>query len=242
MNTLRKSRTFFGKVWARGNATLGWRFDLETRKIRKTFEKYVSPTASILDVGCGYGRNMRTLKTAGFSNITGLDINPEIVKQNNKAGLNCLSIQDFQKTKARYDVILMSHVVEHFAPDALFDFLDTYVNRLNQNGYLIIATPLHSPYFYDDFDHVKPYQPAGFMQIMGGHGAQIQYYNKHKIELVDIWFRKNSREIRYSRSLYIVGFRSTFVYAFNFFSHLMFLLSFCLLGKVDGWLGIFRKK
>jgi 2-polyprenyl-3-methyl-5-hydroxy-6-metoxy-1,4-benzoquinol methylase len=235
-------RKVIGRCYQLSNKILGWRYDWETRAIRIFFKKYISPQNRILDVGCGYGRNMRTLLAGGYSNVTGVDVNPEIVKTNLTLGLNAMTAKAFQRTKDKFDAILLSHVVEHFAPEALLKFLDDYLNRLAPGGYLIIATPLHSAYFYDDFDHVKPYQPTGFLQILGGKSAQIQYYSKHQVELTDLWFRKNSLEIRYHKHLYIRGITSPILHAINFTSHILFLLSFRLLGKTDGWLGVFKKK
>ena len=55
----------------------------------------------------------------------------------------------------------MSHVIEHFAPSDLLVFMDGYIDLLRPGGHLIIATPLMSPYFYDDFDHIKPLSTSG---------------------------------------------------------------------------------
>lgn len=235
-------RKVIGRLYRLSNIILGWRYDWETRAIRNFFRKYVSPQNKILDVGCGYGRNLRTLRAAGYKNVTGVDVNPEIVKANLTSGLDAMTTKVFHKTKDKFDAILLSHVVEHFTPEALLKFLDYYLKRLVPGGYLIIATPLHSAYFYDDFDHIKPYQPTGFLQILGGNSAQIQYYSEHKVELTDLWFRRNSLEIRYHKRLYIRGIGSPILHAINFASHILFLVSFRLFGKTDGWLGIFRKK
>ncbi|MFO1525290.1 MAG: class I SAM-dependent methyltransferase [Turneriella sp.] len=234
-------RKVIGRIYRLSNAILGWRYDWETRAIRNFFRKYVSPQNKILDVGCGYGRNLRTLRAAGYRNVTGVDVNPEIVKINLASGLNAMTAKAFEKTTGRFDAILLSHVVEHFTPQALMEFLDDYLKRLVPGGYLIIATPLHSAYFYDDFDHIKPYQPTGFLQILSGNSAQIQYYSAHQVELTDLRFRRNSIEIRYHKSLYITGFSSPILQTINFVSHILFLLSFRLFGKTDGWLGVFRK-
>jgi predicted SAM-dependent methyltransferase len=59
----------------------------------------------------------------------------------------------------------MSHVIEHFSPKDLIPFLDDYLDRLKVGGRLVIAIPLLTPYFYDDFDHVKPYHPMGILMV-----------------------------------------------------------------------------
>lgn len=43
------------------------------------FSKYVSSDAIILDVGCGYGRIMNILYSAGYKNLIGLDFSEEMI-------------------------------------------------------------------------------------------------------------------------------------------------------------------
>jgi len=61
----------------------------------------------------------------------------------------------------------MSHIIEHFAPHDLLPFIDSYLHRLQPGGRLIICTPLLTKNFYNDFDHVKPYQPVGIGMVFG---------------------------------------------------------------------------
>lgn len=221
---------------------LQWRFDSEGKKLTSLFLKYVDPKHNILDIGCGYGRNIRNLTQAGFKNITGVDANDHIVAENVKRGLKALTLKEFKKTKEKFEVILMSHVIEHMQHHELLLFLDEYLNRLTAGGYLVIVTPLHSAYFYDDFDHVKPYQPIGFAQILSGNQSQIQYYARNRVHLSDLWFRKNSQEIRFHRSLFFRSGLTDLIHLINFLSHLIFLMSFRLVGKTDGWIGFFKKQ
>lgn len=46
--------------------------------------------ASILDVGCGYGRVLSHLEALGFTNACGIDGSPEMVKRARRAGLRTL--------------------------------------------------------------------------------------------------------------------------------------------------------
>lgn len=94
--------------------------------------------------------------------VTGVEINQEVVDFNRSKSLNCINPVEL-KTGAEnnFDVVLMSYVIEHFYPDALIKFMDEHLDLLKKNGRFIIATPLFSDYFYDNFDHVKPYHPLG---------------------------------------------------------------------------------
>src|ERR1700680_4043459 len=69
----------------------------------------------VLDVGCGYGRMLRLMIASGCD-AAGVEINPEIVETNRKAGLRCWTAEEFKRTTEQFDVILMAHVIEHFSP------------------------------------------------------------------------------------------------------------------------------
>ena len=193
----------------------------------------------ILDVGCGYGRNLRPLVAAGLS-ATGVEINPDIVAANRRDGLDCLSVDEFRQSTNNYDAILMAHVIEHFAPADLLVFMDGYLDRLRPGGRLVIATPLMSHYFYDDFDHVKPYQPAG-IQMVFGKGAQVQYYSRNKLELLDLRYRRSPLRLSHARSRFIRSPLRFVLMATDLVSGAAYWVSGGLIGRVDGWIGVFEK-
>lgn len=47
----------------------------------EAFGKYVPKEARILDVGCGYGRILKTLHAAGYENATGFDFSEELLER-----------------------------------------------------------------------------------------------------------------------------------------------------------------
>jgi len=196
---------------------------------------------SVLDIGCGYGRYLKLLQDTGYD-VLGVEENEDIVSDNHEHGLNCMSVKAFSQTDAKFDLILMSHIIEHFPPESLKDFMDDYLDRLKVGGRLIIATPLMSQYFYDDFDHVKPYQPIGIMMVFGSDDAQVQYYSRNKLELKDIWFRKSFYRFSHVRSKYKGrGIAARLYQLFHLLSASLLYLSRGRIGKVDGWIGVFEK-
>jgi ubiquinone/menaquinone biosynthesis C-methylase UbiE len=42
---------------------------------------FLSPTAQIIEYGCGYGRVISTLKSAGYQNLIGFDFAPNMIKR-----------------------------------------------------------------------------------------------------------------------------------------------------------------
>lgn len=47
-------------------------------------QPFLSPTAQIVEYGCGYGRMMRILKSAGYHNLIGFDFAPNMITRGRK--------------------------------------------------------------------------------------------------------------------------------------------------------------
>jgi SAM-dependent methyltransferase len=220
-------------------------FDPEARQLLRFVARFGGNPAHscrVLDVGCGYGRNLRNLMGAGYQAL-GVDVNPDIVAANQQNGLNCVTASAFMADERMFDVLVMSHVIEHFPPLELKDFMDSYLGHLKVGGHLIIATPLLSKFFYEDFDHVKPYHPDGISMVFGeDQSAQTQYYSKHKLALRDIWFRKSYFKMKFSRLRYSQSSLAVHgLQALDFFSALVWMMSGTRVGFLSGWLGVFER-
>lgn len=182
---------------------------------------------------------MRLLQNAGLR-VRGIDVNPDMVNANRAAGLDCLTTEEFADSDDRFDLIIASHVIEHFRPADLLSFLDWHLDRLDTGGHLIITTPLLSRYFYDDFDHVRPYQPVGIGMVFGGGGAQVQYYARNRLALRDIWFRRGPFRLVYNAGLYVDGY-SRLPGRINRILAILFKLTRRIVGRTDGWMGLYQK-
>jgi SAM-dependent methyltransferase len=194
----------------------------------------------VLDVGCGRGRILRELARLGHDAL-GVEVNPALVAQNRAAGLQCMEPAEWERDGRLCDVIIMAHIIEHFTPSDLLAFLDGYLARLKPGGHLLIATPLMNDQFYDDFDHVKPYQPVGFMMVFGGEDAQVQYYARSRLQMRDLWFRRSPLRPSFRRGLYLRDGSRHFWWALQAGGVLAFRASGGLIGRTDGWIGVFRK-
>jgi len=213
----------------------------ENRKIAMVL-KNVSRDSSVLEVGCGYGEKMDLLQSLGFKNILGVEKNEEIVERDLESGKRVMSIGDFEREcgDERFDMLVMSHVIEHFQWRELQDFLDSYLRHLRTGGFFLVVTPIFHPSFYDDFDHVKPYYPTGIKFLYGGEGRQFQLYSEHTLRLEDIYFRREPFEIRYSRAFYVQT-RNRLPRLINILLALACKVSFGLIGRTTGWIGLYKK-
>ena len=214
----------------------------ELLKILNSFSRKIK----VLDVGCGYGRNIKLLNKNKFNNIVGIEVNEEILKKNRKNGLLCYTPDDFLNNFKReeFDVILMSHIIEHFSYNDLKFFLDKYLEFLKKDGRLIIVTPLMTKFFYKDFDHVKPYDPLGLSKFFS-HDSQLQFYSKYQMKLENLYFRKSPYKLKNFRSLYIKKNSISIVNKIPGFINIILAIFFRLtggaIGYISGWIGEFKR-
>ncbi|MBI3029533.1 MAG: class I SAM-dependent methyltransferase [Candidatus Rokubacteria bacterium] len=114
----------------------------------KLIEKYSSPAASVLDVGCGVG--MFSFAAAKFNKmVVGIDASPEMIefckqKQAELKVLNvrfgCNRLEDLPGAGlAKADLLLCSSVLDYV--DDLPHCLNVVVNLLNKGGHLIVSLP-----------------------------------------------------------------------------------------------------
>lgn len=200
---------------------------------------HLSADQKLLDIGCGYGKKLKLISALGINSV-GVEVNPKLVQKCREADLKCITTDEFNQTTELYDVLLMSHIIEHFLPGQLLELMDSYLDRLKPGGHLIIATPLGTPYFYDDFDHIKPYHPAGISMVFGGDESQVQYYARNVIYLEDIWFRREPFKLTYFAGLYVRKHLRLPILT-NVILALLFRFSFGMIGQTNGWIGLYRK-
>jgi MoaA/NifB/PqqE/SkfB family radical SAM enzyme/Flp pilus assembly protein TadD len=136
----------------------------------------------------------------------------------------------------------MLHVIEHFSPADLLHFINHYLGRLNVGGHLILATPLMWPGFFDDFDHVKTYQPNAIWVMFAQDGPQMQYCSEYLLEPVEIRIRRRPVLPSRGQGLYLQQNWPKLEKFLGKFSSSLFGLSRGLVGMTTGWIGLYRNK
>lgn len=158
----------------------------------------------VLDVGCGFGQTIRGLINNGFNNVKGVDISKEAVDYCQKEGFNvdCVDFADYQGEAV--DVIIMSHILEHFPKDNVVPMLKKAYNKLNPNGKLIVRVPnaqsnTGSYWAYEDFTHSTIFTSGSLYYVLKMAGFRT-------VEFIDItctdhmtgikrWLRKGLLEL-----------------------------------------------
>lgn len=215
---------------------------LEIQKIASLVEDNVPKTAAILDIGCGHGSKLALLKQHGFTGALGVDINPALVEHAVGEGLNAITLDEFdeQHSDLEFDLIIMSHIIEHFQYQDLIVFMEKYIGRLKKGGLLLIITPCMNPAFYDDFDHVKPYTHIGILDIFGKDKHQVQYHADINLELLDLYYFRIAYQLKFYRALALRTALYKIPGTINRLLHLLYRLSFRTIGRPVSWIGLFR--
>lgn len=198
----------------------------------------------ILDIGCGQGKYLRLLKNIS-SEVTGVDVNSVQVENLRKEGFNAYTPDNLPAQK--YDLLLMSHIVEHMAPEDLIAFMDKYLEMLEENGALLLLTPMPGIRFWHDYTHIRPYTPQSIGMMFGILNGPVSFKPKNKLMLNEIWFFRDSWRIRNHRSYYPSpqGNRDTFnrylILTINIVLAGLHAISRGRLGILASWAGIYRK-
>lgn len=138
----------------------------------------------IMDVGCGSGETLKTLKEYGWEPY-GIDIDKRAINRGKKSGLEHLYRGTYQKLSifpdGYFDVIRSYHVIEHLDNPALF--LTLARKKLKKGGELIIGTPnsesiaakLFRSYWYnlDSPRHLFIFSHTSIVKLLTQHGFHI---------------------------------------------------------------------
>ena len=111
-------------------------------------KKIVQPNQKILDIGCGSGIFLESLKDITV-NIYGAEFNPSAIKQCQEKGINTFTqdIKEISQTHTNYfDVVTYFQVLEHISD--VKSFIDNSLKVLKPNGKLVIAVPNNNPYLF----------------------------------------------------------------------------------------------
>jgi len=150
---------------------------------RNLVKKYSGKSnGKILDVGCGTGAFLFTMKQAGWD-VEGLE--PDSTASKIAADKYGIITQDpgklYQLPIAQYDAITMWHVMEHVHD--LQGYCATLKKLLKPNGVLFVAVPNYTSYdakkyqeywaAYDVPRHLYHFSPKSMDILMQQHGMKI---------------------------------------------------------------------
>jgi SAM-dependent methyltransferase len=134
----------------------------------------------ILDLGCGSGRFLLFLQQLGYTDLTGVDWDPEKIPLARRL---CPGARIFEgdlreflaKNPDRYGLITALDVLEHFGKREIPPLLGLIKEALVPGGRVIIqtpnaASPLVGDVAYGDFTHEWFFTPASLSQVLSSAG------------------------------------------------------------------------
>lgn len=135
--------------------------------------------SSILDVGCGSGRDLVKMREHGFTSLTGIDpYIPASIDYGNGLVIHRMGLCDLDGT---WDVIKFNHVFEHL-PDPL-DALRHVRRLLAPGGTCIIRVPVVPCHAFDEYGiywmqldaprHLYLYSPAALELLARRAGLRV---------------------------------------------------------------------
>lgn len=118
--------------------------------------------AAILDFGCGLGQLIMALRQSGFSRLEGADISSQALNTLRERQITAHDLTQepdfYDRHAGAYDVVIMSHVLEHFPKEATVPQLKNIRRLIKSGGALIVMVPNAQSntgcyWAYEDFTH-----------------------------------------------------------------------------------------
>lgn len=181
----------------------------EDQPVLNFLKSQPAPAANYLEVGSGTGRWPLFLKKIfPRLKITCLEISPKLANLTVTQGLPTINADFLQNNLPadQYEIVHAAHLIEHFSYPEVRTVLEELLRLTKPGGYVIIRSPLLSPYFYLDIDHARPYPPECIINYF--HNQQQQQTSAYQVELIDCWYRREALLIKrfyYSRHLSVLN-------------------------------------
>ncbi len=116
--------------------------------IRSLSNLDINRDTKILDVGCGTGKLLYSLKKLGFKNLQGIDpFNKEDILM--EGDLKILK-KTVHEARGKWDLIMMHHSFEH-VPDPL-EVLTSISALLTPSGHILLRIPVTDGYAWENFE------------------------------------------------------------------------------------------
>lgn len=140
-----------------------------THKREPFFEiakKYIKKGDAVLDIGAGNGDFADYCQVQDIYLFDGNELSINTLKAKKYKNVFLGELPKLPYNTAFFDLIHISHVVEHLEPQELYKTIKEMDRCCKTGGRIIISTPLLWEGFYNDLSHVKPYNPFVFQKYL----------------------------------------------------------------------------
>lgn len=162
------------------NQTLDW----TKAYMKDNFSAFLprDKSARILEIGCGYGRNLLALQALGYTNTQGIDLSGEQVSYaQHTLGLGQVQQADalewLQQAEPGFACILLIDVLEHLDLDTLMALGELMHEKLAPGGRVIVQVPNDlsplNPFRMGDLTHVRAFTSQSLQQFFSSVGLDM---------------------------------------------------------------------
>ena len=143
----------------------------------------------VMEFGCAAGWNLSHFTNEGY-HVTGYDYSPSLIALGRSRGLN-LFVGSFKEITGEYDVIILSHVIEHFT--SLFQDIREIITHLKKGGIVYIEVPDMDKYGKGQLQNAHVYYFTkrtlsyyitllGLREVKSGTAQEIHMYGIYEID------------------------------------------------------------
>lgn len=139
------------------------------------------PATRILDIGCGSGGLLRTLRDRGFHNLVGMDPSAGCVSQLTQLGISGVqgTLDSISESVEKFDLIILSHVVEHLLDPV--GAVAALRRILAPNGRIYLEAPdalryqayPFVPFYFFDAEHINHFDSASLANLAVRSGYAV---------------------------------------------------------------------
>jgi SAM-dependent methyltransferase len=191
--------------------------NIQEQHITYLFAIETLPFRHSLDIGCGEGYGSRSLSTRG--RVVSLDFSlaalQTIKRRYPLSAIHplCMNATALGFKPQQFDLIIASHIIEHFAENERDTFLSELVRVLHPDGVAVIATPNHPAgiYYQHGGFHKILYDDCNLRQVLAERFVSVELYGVQEQLLRPIvrpLLRTGKRILQLSRLLANKGFQN----------------------------------
>jgi len=169
----------------------------------RVLQSYSKPR--ILDFGCGFGQLLEALRKAGYPEAEGVDVESAAIAHCRSRGQICFDGgQDSSFDASRhehYDLVVMSHVLEHFPKEQIVPTLRRVKALLRAGGSLLIMVPNAQSntgcyWAYEDFTHHTLFTAGSLYFVLRSAGfGTVDFLDPQCLEGVGFFKRQLKRTL-----------------------------------------------
>lgn len=141
-------------------------------------ERYVSPQARVLEIGCGYGDFIANIQAVERVAVEADSSLAPFLDKHSHVRIHYGDALAFlsELPANRFDVVFCSNYFEHFPMNQVRSQLDSIHEALSPSGRLLVLQPNYrycAPMYFDDWTHQTVFSHISFSDLAEIHGFSI---------------------------------------------------------------------